>query len=152
MRRKQWGQVLKLEYISGLCYMSWNRHYFQGDMMARQIRINYPALFLRKKVDNLLGKLKLSGFKPWPLCFRLCFQNISPVLWNLSSGWSGTAWPTWKNKEIQTAPLLLFQHFTFTHFTELIKVKDPLKRAFYEQQTIKGNWSSRELKGQLPEL
>ncbi|MDP2888237.1 MAG: PDDEXK nuclease domain-containing protein [Bacteroidota bacterium] len=49
-------------------------------------------------------------------------------------------------------PEILLQHFSFRHFTELIKVKEPLKRLFYEQQAIKGNWSARELKRQIESL
>jgi len=51
-----------------------------------------------------------------------------------------------------TSPKLLLQHFSFRHFTELIKIKEPLKRTFYEQQAIKGNWSSRQLKRQAESL
>jgi hypothetical protein len=56
-----------------------------------------------------------------------------------------------EGKEIQTPPGLLF-HLSFTHFTELIKIKDPLKRAVYEQQAIKGNWGYRQLKRQIESL
>lgn len=49
-------------------------------------------------------------------------------------------------------PETLLQHFSFRHFTELVKIKDPLKRLFYEQQAIKGNWSARELKRQIESL
>lgn len=54
--------------------------------------------------------------------------------------------------EFKTAPESLLAHFTFTHFTELIKIGDPLKRAFYEKEAIKGNWSSRQLKRQIESL
>lgn len=47
---------------------------------------------------------------------------------------------------------MLLTHFSFTHFTELIKIDDPLKRAFYEKEAIKGNWSSRQLKRQIESL
>jgi hypothetical protein len=35
---------------------------------------------------------------------------------------------------------------SFTHFVELIKLDDPLKRTFFEIECIRGNWSVRELK------
>ncbi len=38
---------------------------------------------------------------------------------------------------------------TFSHFVELIKIGDELKRTFYEVETIKGNWSVRELRRQI---
>lgn len=34
---------------------------------------------------------------------------------------------------------------SFTHFIELIRFDDPLERLFYEVETIKNNWSVREL-------
>lgn len=54
--------------------------------------------------------------------------------------------------QLDTSPEILLQHFSFRHFTELIKVKEPLKRLFYERQAIKGNWSARELKRQIDSL
>ena len=41
---------------------------------------------------------------------------------------------------------------SFTHFIELIKIDDELKRIFYEIEIIKGNWSVRELKRQINSL
>ena len=42
-------------------------------------------------------------------------------------------------------PEHLLSRLSFSHFIELIKADDPLKRAFYEVQTVKNNWSVREL-------
>lgn len=46
----------------------------------------------------------------------------------------------------------LLASLSFTHFLELIKIDDPLKRAFYEIECIKGTWSVRELKRQISSL
>jgi len=46
----------------------------------------------------------------------------------------------------------LLRTCSFTHFIELIKIDDELKRTFYEVETIKGNWSVRELKRQIESL
>ena len=46
----------------------------------------------------------------------------------------------------------LIQKLSFSHFAELIKIDDPLKRAFYEVECIKGGWSVRELKRQIGSL
>ncbi len=43
----------------------------------------------------------------------------------------------------------LLRNSTFSHFVEFIKLDDKSKRAFYEVETIKGNWSVRELKRQI---
>ena len=43
-------------------------------------------------------------------------------------------------------PELLLSRLNFSHFIELIRISDPLQRLFYEVETIKNNWSVRELK------
>jgi predicted nuclease of restriction endonuclease-like (RecB) superfamily len=55
--------------------------------------------------------------------------------------------------EVQALPAdVLLSKITFTHFTELLKLEDPLRRLFYEIQTIKGNWNYRELHRQIETL
>lgn len=46
----------------------------------------------------------------------------------------------------------LIESLSFTHLAELIAIDDPLKRAFYEVESIRGNWSARELKRQIASL
>jgi len=46
----------------------------------------------------------------------------------------------------------LIERLSFTQFVELIRLKDPLKRVFYEIECIRGNWSVRELKRQIASL
>ncbi len=46
----------------------------------------------------------------------------------------------------------LIHRISFTHIVELIQIDDPLKRAFYEVECYRGNWSVRELKRQLGSL
>jgi hypothetical protein len=43
----------------------------------------------------------------------------------------------------------LVRHFSFSHFVELMRIADPLKRAFYEIEGIKGCWSVPQLKRQI---
>jgi len=47
---------------------------------------------------------------------------------------------------------LLINRLSFTHFRLLLEIDDPLKRAFYEVESIKGNWSARELRRQIGSL
>jgi hypothetical protein len=46
----------------------------------------------------------------------------------------------------------LFRELPWTHFLELIRIDDLLKRAFYEVEALKNRWSVRELKRQLDSL
>ncbi len=46
----------------------------------------------------------------------------------------------------------LISRVSFTHITELLRIDDATKRAFYEIECINGNWSVRELKRQINSL
>jgi predicted nuclease of restriction endonuclease-like (RecB) superfamily len=46
----------------------------------------------------------------------------------------------------------LASKLSFTHIVELIAIEDGTKRAFYEIECIRGNWSVRELKRQINSL
>jgi predicted nuclease of restriction endonuclease-like (RecB) superfamily len=46
----------------------------------------------------------------------------------------------------------LRESLSFSHFVELIEIDDPLKRAFYEIECVRGNWSVRSLKRQIATL
>jgi predicted nuclease of restriction endonuclease-like (RecB) superfamily len=52
------------------------------------------------------------------------------------------------------APLELVQlaQISWTHFLELIRIDDPWKRAFYENELIGGHWSKRQLQRQIGSL
>jgi len=49
-------------------------------------------------------------------------------------------------------PLKLISNLSFSHFAELIKIDDTLKRSFYEIECIKGTWGIRELRRQINSL
>ncbi len=46
----------------------------------------------------------------------------------------------------------LITKLSFTHLTELVAINDPFRRAFYEVECIRGNWSVRELRRQIGSL
>jgi predicted nuclease of restriction endonuclease-like (RecB) superfamily len=56
------------------------------------------------------------------------------------------------DKEIGLSPSKLIHNLSFSHFAELIKIADELKRAFYEIECVKGVWSVRELQRQIESL
>jgi hypothetical protein len=53
---------------------------------------------------------------------------------------------------ISIDPVKLVSNIPFSHIAELIKINDPLKRLFYEIETVKGTWSVRELRRQINSL
>lgn len=46
----------------------------------------------------------------------------------------------------------LIRRLSFSHFTLLLSIEDPIKRLFYELECIKGTWSVRELNRQIKTL
>jgi predicted nuclease of restriction endonuclease-like (RecB) superfamily len=48
-------------------------------------------------------------------------------------------------EEYPISPKLLISRLSFSHFLEIMRRDDPLERLFYEVETIKNNWSVREL-------
>lgn len=46
----------------------------------------------------------------------------------------------------------LFNRISYSHFKEIIRIDDYLKRLFYELECLKGNWSVSDLKRQIDSL
>jgi hypothetical protein len=46
----------------------------------------------------------------------------------------------------------LFKRLSYSHFIELMKMEEPLKRLIYELECVKGTWSLKELKRQIGSL
>lgn len=57
-----------------------------------------------------------------------------------------------KSKGLPPLSPELVLRFSWTQLIELIRLDDPLKRAFYEIECLKGNWSVRQLKRQIGSL
>ena len=58
-----------------------------------------------------------------------------------------------KHQDIPTLrPEKLVAVLSYSHFVELMKIDDPLKRSFYEIESVHSNWSSRELRRQISTL
>jgi len=56
------------------------------------------------------------------------------------------------HSELYISGKRLVSNLSFTHFAELLGIEDDTKRAFYEIECIRGNWSVRELKRQIGSL
>lgn len=77
-------------------------------------------------------------------------EALPPVDANLASGdcQIGQAVIA-QSEKIEIPPETLFNKLPFTHLSLIMTLENPLARTFYELETIKGVWSSRELKRQI---
>lgn len=114
----------------------------------RQFALTYPAL---AKDENITAFLSLISIpfnalqirQALPAEFKTVPQNLFPALQarelqNPSLSWQDT-------KYYQR----LFSTLSWTHLVELTRIEDITKRAFYELECTKSNWSTRELKRQM---
>lgn len=114
------------------------------------------ATYGSKLIENMAQKLShikgmsrsnLQSFRQFYLMYPQISQTVSGEFKSISRK-SQTV--TDLSLTVPTQKLL--RTCSFSHFIELIKINDELKRTFYEVETIKGNWSVRELKRQINSL
>jgi len=102
----------------------------------RQFYLIYPQIW-----QTLSAKLQENALQLPPAIIQALSGNISVSASNSAA-----------ITKYSPKPGLLFKYFTFSHFAELIKIEEPIKRAFYEIEGIKGNWSVRQLRRQMESL
>ncbi len=122
---------------------------------------------LLENLSSHLGETGMGGVAPRSLRLYRQFYLIYPAIWQTPSAKSlqslipssiRQTLPAKSQTETKDSSQLgipaseLIQKLSFSHFAELIGVADDTKRAFYEIECIRGNWSVRELKRQINAL
>ena len=111
----------------------------------RQFYLVYPVLGVEveKYIDNANTKLlNLGASSIW----RLSTAKLQSADSQESGIWrSATA----KLEEWSTPPERLFYRINYTSLSILSSIDNPLKRAFYEQESIRGCWTNTELDRQI---
>jgi predicted nuclease of restriction endonuclease-like (RecB) superfamily len=115
------------------------------------------ATYGQKVIDNLAVKLAhIKGISATALKvmrqFYIAYPQIGQTLSDQLQLFDLSIQQTLPTKSLSIEPNKLLRYFSYSHFIELIKIDDDLKRIFYEVETIKGNWSVRELKRQIESL
>jgi predicted nuclease of restriction endonuclease-like (RecB) superfamily len=83
------------------------------------------------------------------------YTSLLPPASTQSSEIVATVSPQTAGKAATPSPLsgtLVLERLSYSHIELLLEIEDPLKRAFYEVECIKGNWSVRELRRQIGSL
>ncbi len=115
--------------------------------LSRQFYITYPqikdiitdqlnAISATLSQDSVISSIRAT------LSHKL--QPLSPICPTLSDELQSV-----DNQTLIFPPEKLIAHLSFSHIAELLPIVDPLKRLFYETETIKCNWSVRELRRQI---
>jgi predicted nuclease of restriction endonuclease-like (RecB) superfamily len=123
-------------------------------------RATYGDRLLANLADQL-GAAKVSNCDRRQLYRYLGFYRLYPEIVGTLSPQFAVLQP-WINPE-QNPPqkvgapsplsegnkLDLLNRLSYSHIEQLLEFDDPLKRRFYEVETLRGNWSVRELKRQI---
>ena len=82
------------------------------------------------------------------------FYEIYPQIWDSLTPKLQSAVKLLEKRDSLTpiSGQVLINKLSFTHIVEFIKISDFTKRAFYEVESMRGNWSVRELKRQIQSL
>ncbi|MBI4411024.1 MAG: DUF1016 family protein [Deltaproteobacteria bacterium] len=116
-------------------------------------------LFL--ELSKQLEKLKVSNCRSRQLYYYALFYRAYPqILRSLTAKFEVLFPETMMvgkkvrsvTAKMQTDPDKVIENLSYTHLEQLISLDDPLKRAFYEIECIRGRWSVRELKRQINSL
>lgn len=132
-------------------------------------RAKYGESLLDKLSDSInvagLGARSLKLFRQFYLVYPQIVQTVSAQSYLINNQPIRIDWTPSDQFQLENAPMhrlgadatwlppeKLLSNLSFSHFAELLVVKDPEKRAFYELECIKGGWGVRELKRQINSL
>lgn len=114
----------------------------------RQFALTYPALAKEENITAFLSSISI------PFNALKIRQTVAAESKNVS----GNLFPALEARESQNPSLSwqdtkyyqrLVSTISWSHLVELTRIEDTTKRAFYELECMKSNWSKRELKRQM---
>jgi predicted nuclease of restriction endonuclease-like (RecB) superfamily len=135
-------------------------------------RAEYGARLIQRVASDLksraIGGLGASMLKDCRTFYRLYPQIRQPAVGELSGGGllpirqsvvgesaaleKSSSPPGKLSAQPRPLPPAVVLRLSWTHLLELIRLDDPWKRAFYENECLKGNWSKRQLQRQIGSL
>ena len=101
-------------------------------LLYPQISQSVIGLFEKGKSQSLIGELQIT-----------VKNAVSSISIEANKIWRTAVIES--NDNLEIVPELLLSRLSYTHFIELIRIDNSLERLFYEVETIKNNWSVREL-------
>src|SRR5579872_6481957 len=105
---------------------------------------------LRKRLGRGFGRRSLEMSRQFYLCYPIAQSVIAQF--GLTPAYASSVPSHAFDWQDDAYFARLIRELPWTHFLELIRIEDPLKRAFYEVEALKNRWSVRELKRQLDSL
>jgi len=134
-----------------------------GERMLQQMAVLYraypqisqaiPQPVVTELTEAVPARLLAATAIPQPLVAELGVPSDLKRIGNSVTSGDGIGQsPVGQSPGITPLSARAVLHFSWTHILELIRIDDPLKRAFYENECLKGNWSKRQLQRQIGSL
>ncbi len=130
--RAEYGEKLYRNLSLRFREMGFKGLSFTNLHLFKQFYLAYPDI-----VQSLTEQLQGGGMKAQAILLTVTAKLSAPSD-QASNVQSVTG-------ELAADPNVLINQLSFTHIIELLKADSPLKRAFYETQAIRNNWSVRDL-------
>lgn len=137
---KELSECIQIKGISETNLKIFRQFYLTYPSIGQTLPDLFNKFQIGQTVSDQLSEKEIShtGFDEAPFVSVKAFQNVKQ---------SNTS-----NKTPGLSPERLIKTLSFSHIVELIKIDDPLRRAFYEIECVKGTWSTRELQRQVESL
>ena len=126
-----------------ITYWEVGRHIVEFEQQGKE-RAEYGTQLLR----DLSNDLKLRYGKGFGLS-NLQYMRLFYIQYPKFQTASGIYQTSGKSSKSLTRKSQTSGKLTWSHYCELLSVSDDMSRAFYQQQSVKENWSVRELKRQI---
>jgi len=114
-------------------------------LLSKELRKHYISSTGRRQLYNYL-----SFYRVFPEIVRTVPAQSKYLLPTAIVSDKEKVWTV--SAQLQVPPEKLINTLSYSHLELLVVLNDPLKRAFYEIECIRGNWSVRELKRQIASL
>ena len=110
----------------------------------------YKQFYLEFKVlENPIKNYVLEEFRSEEFLIENTRLNLIDEKSEITKDCANSVCTIQNNGDISIPSELLFKNISYSHFTLIMGVENPLARTFYELETIKGVWTVRELKRQI---
>jgi len=120
-----------------------------GDKLLAKLSVE-----LENQNMNTCGKRQLYQYVRFYQTYPKIVRSVSAQFQHLIPEWvdANPKKVRFETAQLQVNPQKLLQQLSYTHIEQLVSIEDDTKRAFYEIECIRGNWSVRELKRQIGSL
>lgn len=118
-------------------------------LYERFVQYNNEIVHRHREIDSIQQSLiaeLLGSEKKQSLTAELTMRNEQfPVRGTSPDGFAIIM----EDGSVKAEPQMLFDRLSFTHIVQLLHIEEPLQRAFYAIEAMRGPWSVRELQRQI---